>query len=100
MLYVRRGASSRAVSSGAHARRFIALQDVTVDGQLCGTIGTAVTVNTVSCGNKVGQAVKVQLPGTGTLTLCEVEVYGSGGAHARARAHTFTHTHAHAQYAP
>ena len=53
------------------------LQDVKVDSQLCGTIGTAARVNTIGCGNKIGQVVKIQLQGTNYLTLCEVEVWGS-----------------------
>ncbi len=50
---------------------------MSVDGQLCGAIGQAAAVNTISCGNKLGQSVKVQLRGTNYLTLCEVEVWGS-----------------------
>lgn len=52
------------------------VQDVKVDTQLCGTIGTAVPVNTVSCASKIGQVVTIQLQGTNFLTLCEVEVWG------------------------
>jgi hypothetical protein len=47
-----------------------------VDTQQCGTIGTAVSVNTVSCASKIGQVVTIQLQGTNFLTLCEVEVWG------------------------
>jgi hypothetical protein len=53
------------------------LQDVKLDSQLCGTIGTAARVNTIGCGNKIGQVVKIQLQGANYLTLCEVEVWGS-----------------------
>jgi len=64
-----------------HARtRPIPLQDVSVDGQLCGTIGKAATVNTINCSNKLGRSVKLQLRGTNFLTLCEVEVWGSNRA--------------------
>jgi hypothetical protein len=48
---------------------------VSIDGQLCGKIGTAASINTISCGRKLGQNIKVQLQGI--LTLCEVEVWGS-----------------------
>ncbi len=85
------GALARCLS-GAHARGLVALQDVTVDGQLCGTIGAAASVNTISCGNKIGRAVKVQLQGTNSLTLCEVEVYGSAGSHTVTYTHRHTHT--------
>jgi hypothetical protein len=56
-----------------------ALQDVSIDGQLCGTIGMEATVNTISCGDKLGRIVKVALKGSNYLTLCEVEVWGSPG---------------------
>jgi hypothetical protein len=55
----------------------LSVQDVKLDSQLCGTIGTAARVNTIGCGNKIGQVVKIQLQGTNFLTLCEVEVWGS-----------------------
>ncbi len=56
------------------------LQDVSIDGQLCGTISQEATVNTINCGNKLGRIVKVALKGSNDLTLCEVEVWGSTSA--------------------
>ena len=67
-------------STAQHSTRLAALQDVSVDGQLCGTIGKEATVNTISCGNKLGRIVKVALKGSNFLTLCEVEVWGSTSA--------------------
>jgi len=54
--------------------------DVSIDGQLCGTISQEATVNTIDCGNKLGRIVKVALKGSNFLTLCEVEVWGSTSA--------------------
>jgi len=54
--------------------------DVSIDGQLCGTISQEATVNTINCGNKLGRIVKVTLKGSNFLTLCEVEVWGSTSA--------------------
>ena len=59
-----------------HAHPPLLLQNVSVDNQLCGAIGVATSVNTISCGNKIGNSIKVQLTGFGTLTLCEVQVWG------------------------
>ena len=56
------------------------MQNISVDGQLCGTIGKAQAVNTISCGKKLGRSAKVQLNGKDYLTLCEVEVWGSAGS--------------------
>ena len=59
-----------------HAHPPLLLQNVSVDNQLCGAIGVATSVNTISCGNKIGNSIKVQLTGFGMLTLCEVQVWG------------------------
>ncbi len=47
-----------------------------MDNQLCGEIGVATSVNTISCGNNIGTSIKVQLRGFGILSLCEVQVWG------------------------
>jgi hypothetical protein len=60
-----------------HAHPPLLLQNVSVDNQLCGAIGVATSVNTISCGNKIGNSIKVQLTGFGLLTLCEVQVWGT-----------------------
>ena len=59
-----------------HAHPPLLLQNVSVDNQLCGAIGVATSVNTINCGNKIGNSIKVQLTGFGLLTLCEVQVWG------------------------
>ena len=54
----------------------VLLQNVSVDNQLCCEIGVATSVNTISCGNKIGNSIKVQLKRFGILSLCEVQVLG------------------------
>jgi hypothetical protein len=44
-----------------HAHPPLLLQDVSVEDKLCGTIGVATFVNTISRDKKIGNSIKVQL---------------------------------------